>query len=427
MLKLVYGGCINNSKFTGGIANGDIRPNKRVISNLLDLSRDKRKIWMKLVKQDTSNIKDCAINLNAYKHLVVVGLGGSILGFKSIYQALGTKKDISVHIIDNIDSDQIMRALSAIDLKDTLFNIISKSGKTVEIRATLSVITSKLRENNLRLDEHIVITTTEGSELAYFAQGHGLNTLYIDNDLPGRFSVFSAVGLLPLYLLGINIDDILKGAKKALAKTQKGEGVALRLGAIQYALLNAGKSELVIMPYSHKLEYFADYYMQLISESLGKHITRSNLNNNSFLTPIKAIGVNDQHSQLQLYVEGSNNKTILFISGEKSHNFDISIDGTLTSLNELMNTELNATMLSLYDHNKPTILLDLSAIDEAHIGELIMTMQIAVAYMGELMDIDAYNQPGVEQVKSYTYELISNEKSKLNDTLERLNKTNETI
>ena len=167
--------------------------------------------------------------------------------------------------------------------------------------------------------------------------------------------------------------------------------------------------------------------MQLVSESLGKYTTRNDRNNKLFLTPIKAIGVNDQHSQLQLYVEGSNNKTILFISGEKSHNFDISIDGTLTSLNELMNTELNATMLSLYDHNKPTILLDLSAIDEAHIGELIMTMQIAVAYMGELMDIDAYNQPGVEQVKSYTYELISNEKSKLNDTLERLNKTNETI
>ena len=235
----------------------------------------------------------------------------------------------------------------------------------------------------------------------------------------GRFSVFSAVGLVPFALLGLDIDKIMSGIKDmdlALKNTDINENIAAQGALINYLMdKKLGKNISVLMPYSSRLKYVSDWYVQLWAESLGKEINKNGEKVNVGPTPVGALGATDQHSQIQLYNEGPNNKLITFIRVE---NFDTTLEipkifeytgiGYLggKTINDLINAEADSTRVALADYNRPTMTILIEKVDEYNIAQLMYMLEVQTAIAGALYNIDAFNQPGVEQAKNYTYALM---------------------
>jgi len=231
--------------------------------------------------------------------------------------------------------------------------------------------------------------------------------------------VFSAVGLLPLALVGIDIDSIVNGIKDmdlALKNTNVQENIAAQNALIHYLLdTKKGKNISVMMPYSSRLKYVADWYAQLWAESLGKNKDKDGNDVHIGQTPVKALGATDQHSQIQLYNEGPNNKIINFIRvGEFDNTLEIPNIFEYTgigylggkSINQLINAEADSTRVALSDYCRPTITITMDKVDGYNIGQLLYMFEVQTAIAGELYNINAFNQPGVEQAKNYTYALM---------------------
>ena len=224
----------------------------------------------------------------------------------------------------------------------------------------------------------------------------------------GRFSVFSAVGLVPFALVGLDIDQIMNGIKDmdlALKNTDIHQNIAAQAALIQYLMdTKKGKNLSVMMPYSSRLKYVSDWYVQLWAESLGKEYNLNGEKVNIGPTPIKALGATDQHSQIQLYNEGPNNKIITFI---RVKNFDTTLEiprifeytgiGYLggKTINDLINAEADSTRVALADYSRPTMTITLEKIDEYNVAQLLYMLEIQTAIAGELYNIDTFNQPGV--------------------------------
>ena len=232
------------------------------------------------------------------------------------------------------------------------------------------------------------------------------------DDVGGRFSVFSAVGLLPFALVGLDIDEIVNGIKDmdlALKNTDINENIAGQSALIHYLLdTQKGKNMTVMMPYSSRLRYVSDWFVQLWAESLGK-------NDYVGQTPIKALGATDQHSQIQLFNEGPNNKVINFIRVEEFDNtleipniFEYTGIGYLggKSVNRLLNAEADATKVALVDNKRPVLTITMDKINGYNIGQLLYMLEVQTAIAGALYGVNAFNQPGVEQAKNYTYALM---------------------
>lgn len=413
---------------------------EKIRNIILDLNSRKDKAgqnlqWMNLGYNEETiwYVKEYAAMVeNRFDDVLILGLGGSALGGKAACEALLppywnflTKEQRNgfprIFFLDNIDPDQMSALLEMLDLKKTLVNVITKSGSTAEVMAQFMVIKEKLHEelgDDYR--KHIVATTDKHMGiLRQLSNQEGYKTFYIPDDVGGRFSVFSAVGLLPLALVGINIDEITQGIKDmdlALKNTNIHQNIAAQNALIHY-LMNTEKAKKisVMMPYSNRLRYVADWYCQLWAESLGKE--RDNENNivNVGQTPIKSIGVTDQHSQLQLYNEGPNDKIINFL---RIREFDTNLEipnifeytgisylGGKT-INRLFNAEADSTMASLIDYKRPNVTLTIPKITPYYIGQLLYFFEIQTAITGALYNINAYNQPGVEQLINYTYALM---------------------
>ena len=413
---------------------------EKIRNIILDLNSRKDKAgenlqWMNLGYNEETiwYVKEYAAMVeNRFDDVLILGLGGSALGGKAACEALLppywnflTKEQRNgyprIFFLDNIDPDQMSALLNMLDLKKTLVNVITKSGSTAEVMAQFMVIKEKLHEelgDDYR--KHIVATTDKHMGiLRQLSNQEGYKTFYIPDDVSGRFSVFSAVGLLPLALVGINIDEITKGIKDmdvTLKNTDIHQNIAAQNALIHY-LMNKDKNKKisVMMPYSNRLRYVADWYCQLWAESLGKE--RDNNNNvvNIGQTPIKSIGVTDQHSQLQLYNEGPNDKIINFL---RIKEFDTNLEipnifeytgisylGGKT-INRLFNAEADSTMASLIDYKRPNVTLTIPKITPYYIGQLLYFFEIQTAITGALYNINAYNQPGVEQLINYTYALM---------------------
>ncbi len=234
----------------------------------------------------------------------------------------------------------------------------------------------------------------------------------IPKNVGGRFSVLSPAGLLPAALIEIEIEELLKGAKNMRNKMLSinlNENLPYRLAVIQYLLYKKGKTINVMMPYSQKLFYLSDWYRQLLAESIGKNL-------NTGITPVKALGVTDQHSQSQLYNDGPNDKLIIFIETENfSHKVPIPNDYINSEeveflknadFNTLIKVEKQATEKSLTKNDRPNITLKIKSISEESIGEMIMLLEGSVAFLGELFNINAFDQPGVELSKKLTKEIL---------------------
>ncbi len=391
--------------------------------------------WMNLAySQETSwYVKEyAALVENRFDNILILGIGGSALGGIAVTHALLhpywnmlSKEERNgfprIFFLDNIDPDQINGLLDILDLRKTLVNVITKSGDTTETMAQYMIIKDRL-EKELDDDyrKNIIVTTDKKTGiLRQISEQEGYKTFVVPDDIGGRFSVFTAVGLLPFTLVGINIDEIIDGLKdidQALRNPDINENIAAQNALVHYLLdTKYGKNITVMMPYSDKLKYVADWFIQLWAESLGKSSTIDGNMIHTGPTPIKAIGATDQHSQMQLFNEGPNNKIINFIRvGE----FDTTVEipqifqytgiGYLggKTMNDLMNAEADSTQASLIDYSRPTITIKMPKINGYYIAQLLYMLEMQTAIAGALYNVNTFNNPSVEQTRNYTYALM---------------------
>lgn len=422
-MKLEYYG-IDKANLKSGIDLNAMLPGTRekIISKIESKQASTMLDWIDLPDMsnveivDIENIAGRAKNCSDF---VVLGIGGSALGIKMLkdtfVDSINIETKTKVHVCDNIDGDKFVTMLSKLNLRRTMFNVITKSGTTSETLAQMLIVIGKYRELGVDFRKHFIVTTSLGNDLYNFATENNIPVLIIPNGVGGRFSVLSAVGLLPACVMGIDIRKLLHGAKKARANAFKKDesNIAYTCAYINYTYLKKGLTNLVTMPYSDRLSLLPEFFAQLWAESLGKKYNLKGVEVDAGQTPIKTLGVTDQHSQLQLYSEGIRDKLIMFIRVNK-HSFDEKVNYELpftkhltgTTLNTLMSYEFNATAYSLTTVDRPNYTIVLNSITEETIGELIMMVEMMTAFMGGLLGIDAFNQPGVELSKSYTKAML---------------------
>jgi len=367
-----------------------------------------------------------------FKNFVVLGIGGSALGPMAVYNALchlryneldEDKRGVKFYVEDNVDPERMLALLDVIDPKETMFNVITKSGATSETMSQYLIITDILKKKcGADWAKHIIATTSESKgNLIKLAKEEGFKTYFIPDGVGGRFSELCPVGLLPAAVLGIDIIGLLCGAAdmdKACNGSDPYKNPALMAATLQYiAMEQKGKNISVMMPYADSLKLMADWYCQLWGESLGKAVDLDGKTVHKGQTPVKALGVTDQHSQVQLYTEGPFDKVITIIGVERFRK-DVEIPMGAEqfqdvnflcghTMGELINTERRATEYALTrsGHMNRTILLD--EVCARSIGQLLMFFQLETAYCGKMLNIDTFNQPGVEEGKNATYAMFN--------------------
>ncbi|MCO4754219.1 MAG: hypothetical protein KC478_07040, partial [Bacteriovoracaceae bacterium] len=357
------------------------------------------------------------------KHFVQVGIGGSALGPQALIDALQSDKSRKFSFMDNTDAEYIADVLSEIDPKESLFYIVSKSGGTAETIACFSIARNFLRDNGIaesELKNHFVFCTDPDSgQLKELAQKEGYECLQVPSNIGGRFSVLTHVGLFPALFAGISIEELYEGAndiKSELLNENVEENILLQTAAHMMELYESASpcvNQTVLMPYSSKLKTLSNWFVQLWGESLGKVKDGTNVG----LTPIPAYGATDQHSQMQLFMEGPSDKVLILLETKNKAtdyklNSSIDMDSARKlenfSLNQLIEAQFNGTLKALSDQKKNVIHMSIEQNDARHFGALALLFESLTALMGEYMEIDAFNQPGVELGKKYAYEYLKN-------------------
>jgi len=365
--------------------------------------------------------------------LVVLGIGGSALGNIALQSALNpytynlmsdrTRTGPQVFVLDNVDPDHIKSIVDYITpkLKKTIVNVISKSGETAETASQFLLFRDLLQQKlGKKYKENILATTDpKGGTLREICNAEGYRTLEVPDGVGGRFSVLSAVGLFSAAMCGIDIDALMAGAA-AMDKRLKDPDVlknpAALIAAIHYALDRKGKHIAVMMPYSTSLYYLGDWFRQLWAESLGKQDGLKKKNVYAGQTPIKALGTTDQHSQVQLYREGPNDKIITFLEVERFNQkvaISAGIKGQPTldylsnsNFQTLINSEKVGTEYALLESQRPTLTVTFPRITPETVGQFIYLYETAVSYMGGLYEINTFDQPAVQLGKDATYALM---------------------
>ncbi len=368
-----------------------------------------------------------------FEAFIVLGIGGSALGPLAVQQAINhpyynelsaekRKGFPKLYVADNVDPERLVYLFDVIDVKKSLFNCVSKSGSTSETMSQFMII-KEILEKELGKEEaskHIVCTTDrENGNLIKIAKEEGYKTFYIPRGVGGRFSQLTPVGLLPAAMCGIDIKEMLKGA--ALMDKMCKEDDVYKNPAYMYAVLHyigmkQGKNISVMMPYADSLKYISDWYAQLWAESLGKKFDNEGNQVWTGQTPVKALGVTDQHSQVQLYTEGPFDKIIVILGIDEFRESitipkiyqDIPSLGFLggVSQNQLIKTEQMATEYALLKSGKTNMTITLPKVNENTLGQLLYMFEVATGFAGELMNIDAFDQPGVEEGKNATYAMF---------------------
>ncbi len=394
--------------------------------------------WVNLPYNQQEIVEDIIQTANDIRknseYFVVLGIGGSALGPIAVFQALchlhyndlpsSKRNGPKFYVEDNIDPERMLALLDVIDVTKTTFNVITKSGATSETMAQYLIILDVLKKalgNDYK--NHIIATTSkEKGNLIKIASNEGYKTFYIPDDVGGRFSELSPVGLLPASVLGVDIKEMLLGAKYMDEICNCGDytkNMALCNALISYLSMKKGKNISVMFPYADGLKYVADWYSQLWAESLGKMV--DNNDNKVFVgqTPVKALGVTDQHSQVQLYTEGPFDKITTFLAVDSYRQEVVIPNGCEDindvnflcnhTLNELITYERIATEYALTIKNRLNRTIYLPKLNAFTLGELLFFFELETAYAGEMLNIDTYNQPGVEEGKNATYALFGKE------------------
>lgn len=425
MIKIDFSNITSQKLGEEGLSTRQIDAYKGIIEDIhKDIQKRSKEdfYFMNLPFQDTGKVKQIASMIREnFDYFVVIGIGGSALGNQTIHEAVNgfdynIDKKPKFFILDNVDPVKFSLVLEQIEIGRTMFNVITKSGSTTETIANFLVILNLLKT---RLGDdwkkHIVITTDpERGFLRRLANQENIETLDIPPNLGGRFSVLSSVGLLSSAVCGIDIDQLLEGAKRGYelcAKTyQPLENPAYLIGLIHYIFfMERGKSISVMMSYDERLSSFVDWYRQLWAESLGKDGLGQ--------TPVKAIGSVDQHSQLQLYIDGPKDKIITFLTTEDKVK-DFTIEGDVyqelnymkgKTLKEILGILMEGTKTALVKAKVPNITVSIDVLSPYNVGLLIYIYEMATGFSGLLYKINPFDQPAVEEGKKFAYGLLGRE------------------
>jgi glucose-6-phosphate isomerase len=368
-----------------------------------------------------------------YRDFILVGIGGSSLGAIATVQALAhpyrnllpdeQRDGPRFFVLDNPDPEKVAATLGTVDWPNTLINVVTKSGQTAETMANFLAARQALEAavGRERARQQIVATTDpkEGL-LRALADQEGYRTFPVPPGVDGRMTVLSAVGMLPAALCGCDIGGLLAGARAMRAHTASGdvrENPAYLLAALSIlADTRLGKSILVTMPYADALFGLSDWFRQLWAESLGKKLSLDNEVVFTGQTPIKALGAIDQHSQIQLYTEGPNDKLISLI-GVETYRAEVTIEDVPAGvaeldylkgaeLGQLLQREQHATAWALTEAQRPNFTISAPAIDAAILGEFFYLYELQTVMGGALLNVNPFGQPGVEAGKTATYALM---------------------
>ena len=369
---------------------------------------------------DLAEIDEVAAHMRSrFRDVVVLGTGGSSLGGKTLVSLkeniFARQEGTRVHFVDNVDPHTLQQMLATLPMSSTGFLVISKSGSTAETITQLLLVMEAIKEH-LSQDafaSHIIMLTIKAdSPMTRIAATHGIRVIAHDPAVGGRYSVLSSVGLIPAAIAGVDIRALRAGAAEAmenalesslLIKNHAAVGAALHV-----ALMEAGRHVAVLMPYADRLSCFGMWYVQLWAESLGKQGKGS--------TPVRAIGAVDQHSQLQLYLDGPADKFISFLvldNGAMGTDI-VGVPHGDASLNylrgkragDVLQALQTGTIESLHRQGCPLRIMQLSKLDERTLGALLMHFMLETIYCADLLGINAFDQPAVEESKVIAREYL---------------------
>lgn len=362
---------------------------------------------------------------------VVLGIGGSALGPLAVASALlhlhhnelpkEKRNAPKLYVEDNVDPERMAALLDVVDLKTAYFNVITKSGETSETLSQFLILYDALKKElgAAEAKKHIIVTTTIGKGTLFnVAQKEGFKIYGVGGGVGGRFSVLCPVGLVPFAALGLDIKAMLKGAAQ-ISKSAEQQDIkknpALLSAFLQWQSMKNGKSVSVLMPYADSLKFMSDFYCQLWGESLGKAVDLDGKTVYAGQTPVKALGVTDQHSQVQLYTEGPFDKVVTFLAVDEFRSQQVITDDKDIdacdflkghTMNELINAERKATEYALKKAGRANFTVYLPKVTAETVGELLMYFMYQTAFTGALMNIDTFNQPGVEEGKKATFAML---------------------
>jgi glucose-6-phosphate isomerase len=364
----------------------------------------------------------------SYDTVCLAGIGGSALGAWALDCAMRGPHPVQrrgprLVVLDNVDPALTSQALDTMNPRKTLVLVIAKSGATAETAATFLILRDWLRQAlGKKFSQRVAAVTTEGKgDLYELSQREGYRAFYLPENVGGRFSVLSAVGLLPAALIGVDIRKLAKGATEMTHLCWQPDldaNIALRAALYHWLLMTLKNKPIqVAFPYSNQLWGTAFWFRQLWAESLGKARTRSGELKNIGQTPVAALGTTDQHSQVQLYIEGPNDKVFTFWTVEKfpspgklpAEKIGLPAFDYLAgqSLGRLIDAERRATAAAMTAAGRPNCLFTLGRVDEENMGAFLQMMEFETAFAGELLDINAFDQEGVELGKKYTFGLMA--------------------
>lgn len=421
MIKIDFTNVMAESIGEMGLKSDDLE----IINTSMVLKKINERVYpelafLDLAKQDLSEIKKMGKYAREFDNLLILGIGGSALGPRAIMEALRPFHNLiskpKIYIYDNVDPLTLSYLLSILDIKKTLVNVITKSGSTAETMASFMVLWQKIKDEGLDVKKHIIATTDpQKGDLRKIVNDYGLLSLEVPSKVGGRFSVLSAVGLLLAETLQIQSEDLLKGVSDIEARCLHDDirsNPALMFACVSYLSHTLkGITTNVLFPYSDQLRRLAEWFCQLWAESLGKE--------GRGLTPYPSVGTTDQHSQLQLWMEGPKDKMVVFIAVEdygrdvkiplincNFNDFDNQSYLSNHNMSQLIKVEQEASEIALAKNGRPNLTIKVPVIDAYHFGQLFSFFELCTAFTGIMLNINPFDQPGVEEGKNLTYGMM---------------------
>ncbi len=358
----------------------------------------------------TEEIEAIVKKLKRFKTVLFLGTGGSSLGGRTLVSIIESIKKLNpkIYFLENVDFESIVKALENIDLKKTGVVTISKSGETIETISQLFYITNKFDEKNIPKKKNIfIITENKKSFLKNLQESEKYSFLEHSSEIGGRFSIFSVTGLVPAKLSGFNVEIFCSSARKFLTEIMGNNELFdyyFKSSFYQFILSKTGRNISILMPYSDSLRNFSLWFRQLLAESIGK--------NGKGFTPVSALGTIDQHSQLQLYLDGPKDKIFTIISRKLKNQNHTKLDCRFKngkysllhqkSLEELFYAEMKATCETIKKNGLPVRVLELNSIDEESVGKLSIFYIIETIFLCQFLKVNPFDQPAVEEGKLLT-------------------------
>ncbi len=401
-LNFYYKNNIQSQNLNGSLLKKQKKNFKKILLEIKNDIKNEKKTLNVLNKNFKFNFKTKDLNkFKKFKSIAIVGMGGSILGAEAIYNLFQKKIKKKIHFFNNLDEDEMINFKKKEKPSKILFIIISKSGSTIETLSNIFAL------NIIKKNSKNVILISEKKNNSLYSLSKNYNLFYIEHNehIGGRYSVFSEVGIIPAFLMGVNI---FKLRSKILDYLKNSNESFLKDNVLKISNLMSSKkfNSLILLNYCPKLEKFLYWCQQLLAESLGKK--------NKGLLPLVSNAPKDHHSLLQLYLDGPKDKYFNIFSLEEKFNIKVNIynKDIKTFLNKkkistIKNAQKNALVKTLIKKNIPFREFRLKKINEENIGKLFSMFIIETIIIGKLMKVDPFNQPAVEQVKTYTKTILS--------------------